>query len=41
MSYHQFQIFEKIGTEKSQIDTSIELSGKSQPINKAEYIFPQ
>ena len=26
MSYHQFQIFEKIGTEESQIDTSIELS---------------
>ena len=26
MSYHQFQIFEKIGTEESQIDTTIELS---------------
>ena len=26
MSYHQFQIFEKIGTEESQIVTSIELS---------------
>ena len=26
MSYHQFQIFEKIGTEESQIDASIELS---------------
>ena len=26
MSYHQFQIFEKIGTEESQIDTSIGLS---------------
>ena len=26
MSYHHFQIFEKIGTEESHIDTSIELS---------------
>ena len=26
MSYHQFQMFEKIGTEESQIETSIELS---------------
>ena len=26
MSYHQFQIVEKIGTEGSQKDTSIELS---------------
>ena len=26
MSYHQFQIFEKVGTEESQINTSIELS---------------
>ena len=26
MSYHQFQILEKIGTEDSQIDDSIELS---------------
>ena len=26
MSYHQFQILEKIGTEKSQIDVSIKLS---------------
>ena len=26
MSYHRFQIFEKIGTEESQIVTSIELS---------------
>ena len=26
MSYHQFQIFEKIGTEESQIDAGIELS---------------
>ena len=26
MSYHQFQIPEKIGTEESQIDASIELS---------------
>ena len=26
MSYHQFQMFEKIGTEESQIDASIELS---------------
>ena len=28
MSYHQFKIFEKIGTEESQIDTSIELSDR-------------
>ena len=26
MSYQQFQMFEKIGTEESQIETSIELS---------------
>ena len=26
MSYHQFQMFEKIKTEESQIETSIELS---------------
>ena len=26
MSYHQFQMFEKIGTEESPIETSIELS---------------
>ena len=26
MSNHQFQMFEKIGTEESQIETSIELS---------------
>ena len=26
MSYHQFQIYEKIGTEETQIETSIELS---------------
>ena len=26
MSYHQFQMLEKIGTEESQIETSIELS---------------
>ena len=26
MSYHQFQMFEKIGTEESQLETSIELS---------------
>ena len=41
MSYHQFQMFEKIGTEESQIETSIELSEIVQPIYKAEYIFPQ
>ena len=26
MSYHEFQMFEKIGAEESQIETSIELS---------------
>ena len=26
MSYHHFQMFEKIGTEESQIETSIKLS---------------
>ena len=26
MSYHQFQMFQKIGTEESQIETSIDLS---------------
>ena len=26
MSYHQFQMFEKIGTEELQLETSIELS---------------
>ena len=41
MSYHQFQMFEKIGTEESQIETSIEYTRNSQPIYKAEYIFPQ
>ena len=41
MSYHQFQMFEKIGTEESQIETSIELSEIVKPIYKAEYIFPQ
>ena len=39
MSNHQFQMFEKIGTEESQIETSIELSETVN--NKVEYIFPQ
>ena len=31
MSYHQFQILEKIGTEESQIDVGIELSERVNP----------
>ena len=42
MSYHQFQVFQKIGTEESQIETSIELSETVNLfIYKAEHIFPQ
>ena len=39
MSYHQFQIFEKIGTEESQIDTSIELSEKVNLLIKQNTYF--
>ena len=37
MSYHQFQILEKIGTEDSQIDASIELLKKIINIIKFYY----
>ena len=43
MSYHQFQIFKKFGTEESQIDASIELSERNQRINlliKQNTYFP-
>ena len=39
MSYHQFQIFEKIGTEESQIDTSIELSERVNLLIKQNTYF--
>ena len=42
MSYHQFQMFEKIGTEESQIETRIELSETVNLfIKQNTYIFPQ
>ena len=39
MAYHQFQIFKKIGTEESQIDTSIELSEKVNLLIKQNTYF--
>ena len=39
MSYHQFQIFEKIRTEESHIDTSIELSERVSLIIKQNTYF--
>ena len=39
MSYHQFQIFEKIRTEESQIDTSIELSERVNLLIKQNTYF--
>ena len=39
MLYHQFQIFEKIGAEESQIDTSIELSEKVNLLIKQNTYF--
>ena len=39
MSYHQFQIFEKIGTEESQVDTSIELSERVNLLIKQNTYF--
>ena len=39
MSYHQFQVFEKIGTEESQIDTSIELSERVNLLIKQNTYF--
>ena len=39
MSYHQFQIFEKIGTEESQIDTSIKLSESVNQLIKQNTYF--
>ena len=39
MSYHQFQIFEKIGTEESQIDTSIKLSERVNQLIKQNTYF--
>ena len=39
MSYHQFQIFEKIGTDESQIDTSIELSERVNLLIKQNTFF--
>ena len=39
MSYHQFQIFEKIGTNESEIDTSIELSERVNLLIKKNTYF--
>ena len=39
MPYHQFQNFEMIGTEESQIDTSIELSKRVNLIIKQNTYF--
>ena len=39
MSYHQFQIFEKIGTEESQIAASIELSERTNLFVKQNTYF--
>ena len=39
MSYHQFQIFEKIRTEESQIDTSIELSERVNLLKQNTYFL--
>ena len=39
MSYHQFQIFEKVGTEESQIDNSIELSERVNLLIKQNTYF--
>ena len=39
MSFHQFQIFEKIRTEESQIDTSIELSERVYLLIKQNTYF--
>ena len=39
MLYHQFQIFEKIRTEESQIDTSIELSERVNLLIKQNTYF--
>ena len=39
MSYHHFQIFEKIETEESQIDTSIELSERVNLLIKQNTYF--
>ena len=39
MSYHQFQIFEKIGTEESQLDASIELSERIKLFVKQNTYF--
>ena len=40
MSYHQFRIFEKIGTEELKNRCQYKIIRKDQPIYKAEYIFP-